>query len=248
MNKTYSFVIGLLVSIFSIQSAIPKGFVYLHDVDPTIIQSIRYATAENFLGCPVVGYNSDSKVVMTKKAALALAVVQKEVAKDGYELVVYDAYRPQKAVDHFVYWGKDISDQKKKKEYYPYLEKKDVFALKYVAAKSGHSRGSTVDLTLIKKGNKVKPVEISERILSDGRKVLYLDDGTVDMGTSFDFLDKASHGTSNLVSPEIQKMRNCLKRKMSAFKVSEREWWHFTLISEPFPTTYFDFEFESGIK
>lgn len=243
MAKIFFFVVGLLASFCTIKSRLPKGFVYLSDVDPTIIESVRYGTHENFLGRPVAGYHSNSKIVMTKKAAVALSAVQKEVAKDGYGLVVYDAYRPQKAVAHFVRWGEDVADDKKKKEYYPYLKKKDVFAFRYLAKKSVHSRGSTVDLTLIKKGNKLKSVKISERPLSDGRKVLYLDDGTVDMGTSFDFLDKASHGTSDLVSPEIQKMRNYLKGKMSNFKVSEREWWHFTLIDEPFPKTYFDFEF-----
>ena len=225
-----------------------KGFVYIHEIDPTIIISARYAGTENFIGDIVDGYEENKNIaIMTKKTALALKKVQKDVNKDEYSLVIYDAYRPQHAVDHFVTWGKDIADQVTKHKYYPRIDKKTVFELGYVNARSQHSRGSTVDVTLIKTGKKIQRIKTKNRKLTDGTTVMFLDDGTVDMGTSFDLFDLASRYSSTLVSADARKNRTYLRTVMErhGFKGCGNEWWHFLLINEPYPkdqdSSYFNF-------
>lgn len=226
-----------------------KGFVYLHEVDPSIKISLRYHSDENFVGAVVNGYKNDV-VILTKQAAEALARVQADVKKDGYCLVVYDAYRPQQAVDHFMRWSKDVVDQDKKDYYYPRVDKARVFELGYVAERSGHSRGSTVDLTLIKEGESVRGVKSVRRILLDGFSIAYLDDGTVDMGSSFDLFDVASHYENEVIAQEYKTRRTYLKNVMEkhGFKNYSEEWWHFTLRNEPFPanqdSSYFNFSVE----
>lgn len=248
---------SLLINyIFSIHScfalsseACAKGFVYLHEVDPTILACVRYNNNENFVGKPIDGYKK-SVVIITKQAAEALKKVQEEVKKDGYNLVVYDAYRPQQAVDHFVRWGKDINDQSKKSFYYPRVNKAQLFERGYVAKRSGHSRGSTVDVTLIKEGQQLHSIIEKDRELLDGYTIKILDDGTVDMGSSFDLFDAASHVENNLIKEECKKLRNYLKTVMQrhGFKGCATEWWHFTLKNEPFATdkesSYFNFVIE----
>lgn len=225
------------------------GFVYLHEVDPTIITSLRYYSSDNFVGAPVDGYHKNV-VIMTKQAAEALKRVQDAVRKDGYSLVVYDAYRPQQAVNHFMRWSEEIQDQAKKSEYYPRINKADVFDLGYVARRSGHSRGSTVDLTIIKLDQKLHPITKKKRQFLDGYTIELLDDGTVDMGSSFDLFDLVSHGNNDLISADYKTLRDYLKNVMVAhgFKPIPDEWWHFTLKNEPFPahldTSYFNFPVE----
>lgn len=244
------------VFIISINScfAIPKemrdkGFVYLNEIDPTILISLHYSSTENFLGTVVDGYKKPV-LILTKQAADALKCVQEEVRKDGYSLVVYDAYRPQCAVNHFVTWGQNSQDQVKKKQYYPRIDKAKVFELGYVAKRSGHSRGSTVDITLIKIGNELHPVKEYNRKLIDGYAISILDDGTVDMGSSFDLFDLASHYESSLINPKYAKLRSYLRSVMvkHGFRGCAEEWWHFTLKEEPFPAnkndSYFDFEID----
>ncbi len=226
-----------------------KGFVYLHEVDPTIQVSLRYLTPENFVGKPVDGYKKPV-VVMTKQAALALKKVQEEVRKDGYSLVVYDAYRPQQAVDHFVRWAEDAQDQGKKEHYYPRVDKANVFDLGYVAKKSGHSRGSTVDLTLIELGKPLHAIKEKKRTLKDNFAITILDDGTVDMGSSFDLFDVASHTENGLIDDKYKPSRAYLKEVMSrhGFKNYSQEWWHYTLVNEPYlaqeESSYFNFPIE----
>lgn len=238
---------GLCSALFD--EARTKGFVYLSEVDPTIQVSLRYFGNENFLGKPVDGYQK-SVVIMTKPAAEALKKVQADVQKDGYSLVVYDAYRPQRAVNHFMRWSREVQDQAKKGFYYPRVNKADVFELGYVAERSGHSRGSTVDLTLIRNKSKLHKVEPRDRVLRDGYKIQFLDDGTVDMGSSFDLFDRASHYENDLIGEKYQKLRMYLKNMMEkhGFKNYSEEWWHFTLKNEPFPAnqdaSYFDFVVE----
>lgn len=250
--------IGLLLSMVLIstftypltQQARELGFVYLHEVAPTIQISLRYAGNENFVGTPVDGYHNAEHVILTKQTAQALQKVQEAVQKDGYCLVVYDAYRPQQAVDHFWRWAHQITDQQKKADYYPRVNKADVFDLGYVAKKSGHSRGSTVDLTLIPLGKKVHPVVVSQRTLCDGTTINFLDDGTIDMGSSFDLFDVASHHENDLISEEHKKLRTYLKNVMAThgFKTITEEWWHYTLKNEPYPAnqenSYFNFDVE----
>ena len=226
-----------------------QGFVYLHEVDPTILVSLRYHSNENFVGKPVDGYKG-SAVILTKQTAEALKKVQETVKKDGYCLVIYDAYRPQQAVNHFMLWSEDVKDQGKKTQYYPRVNKADVFELGYIAKRSGHSRGSTVDLTLIKDGEKLHEVIEKPRTLLDGYTITFLDDGTLDMGSSFDLFDVASHFENNVVAKHYKTLRTYLKNTMEkhGFKNYAEEWWHFTLKSEPFPATkdssYFNFPVE----
>lgn len=226
-----------------------KGFVYLHEVDPTILVSLRYGSNENFVGKPIDGYKK-SVVILTKQAAEALKEVQKDLKGDGYSLVVYDAYRPQRAVDNFMCWSVDPEDQLKKSTYYPRVDKADVFKLGYVAERSGHSRGSTVDLTIIELDKKLHPVVPKDRMLLDGYTIQFLDDGTVDMGSSFDLFDVASHFKNNVIAERFEIVRTYLKRIMEkhGFKNYAEEWWHFTLKNEPFPASsndsYFNFPVE----
>lgn len=229
------------------EQARAKGFVYLHEIDPTILISPRYATSENFTGKPVPGYQKPV-VVLTKAAAEALKKVQAAIKKDGYGLVVYDGYRPQRAVDHFVEWGKQVQAIDKQLQYYPRVVRHKVLELGYVASRSAHSRGSTVDVTLIKLGQSIRPVQEVDRRLLDGAAIKYLDDGTVDMGTSFDLFDKASHHVNYLIDKRYKKRRSYLKiiMEMHGFKAATREWWHYTLANEPYladdENHYFNFE------
>ena len=225
-------------------AVLPEGFVYLDELDKTIEVSMRYISSENFVGSPIDGYKA-ARIIMTKPTAEALCKVQKELAAEGYSLVVYDAYRPQKAVNHFVRWGKDLTESAMKAKYYPNVNKKEVFDLGYVAIKSGHSRGSTVDLTIIRKGEKVKQPTLQTRSIN-GQEIPFLDDGTVDMGSSFDLFDEASHHESPKISENYHTMRRYLRAKMEkhGFKPLTDEWWHYTLKNEPFPNTYFDFDIE----
>jgi len=231
------------------EQAASKGFVYLNQIDPTIIVSLRYITNENFVGKPVDGYKKPVLMV-TKQAAEALKKVQQAVKKDGYSLVIYDAYRPQQAVNNFVRWADDIQDQSKKAQYYPRVDKAKLFELGYVSKRSGHSKGSRVDLTIIKVGQNVHEIVEQDRKLLDGYTIKFLDDGTVDMGSSFDLFDQASHYENNLISKKYKKMRTYLRNIMEkyGFKTIIEEWWHFTLKNEPYPanedSSYFDFDIE----
>ncbi|MBM3886841.1 M15 family metallopeptidase, partial [Candidatus Dependentiae bacterium] len=207
--------------------------------------SIRYFSSENFVGSSIDGYKT-SRIIMTKPTAEALSKVQKELLSEGYSLVVYDAYRPQKAVNHFVRWGNNEADIKMKAQYYPNVDKKAVFDLGYVATKSGHSRGSTVDLTIIRVGEKLKIPTFQLRSFETAQAIPFLDDGTVDMGSSFDLFDEASHHESTKIPEKYHTWRRYLRKKMEkyGFKIYQDEWWHYTLINEPFPATYFDFDIE----
>jgi D-alanyl-D-alanine dipeptidase len=199
--------------------------VRLDAVAPGVHQDIRYAGAENFVGTPIDGYRA-ARCWLTDPAARALARVQAEVARDGLTLVVFDCYRPQRAVDHFVRWAADGRDQRTKPTYYPRVSKEELFADGYVARRSGHSRGSTVDLTLARAG--------------PGGPV------PLDMGTPFDFFDPRSHASSSDVAPGARANRARLRRAMTAggFRPYEPEWWHFTLADEPYPDRYFDLPVE----
>ena len=204
---------------------LPEGFVYATDVIPDLIVDLRYYSNDNFIGTRIDGYRSD-KLILTEAAATALAAVQNElITTYQARLKVYDAYRPQRAVDHFVRWAKDPADTLMKSQYYPNVPKDSLFALGYIAAKSGHSRGSTVDLTMV----------YGEE---SGLK------GDWDMGTPWDYFGPESGIHSDAVSLGQQSARATLRNIMYShgFKSLDEEWWHFTLMDEPFPDTYFDFE------
>lgn len=235
------------------QLSMPEGFTYLDLVSPSIQTQIRYSTDFNFVGKIVDGYMG-SRVICTNELANALDEVEKEIQKDGYHLVIYDTYRPQKAVDNFVVWGEDVADIKMKPEFYPHEKKADVFIDGYIATKSGHTRGSTVDLTIISKEAKlVFPPVQSHRIIKRENgtiaEIPYLNDGTVDMFSSFDLFDEVSHGLYSAIPEEAMNNRLYLKNVMEkhGFIALTEEWWHFTLSNEPFPQTYFDFDVRDNL-
>lgn len=220
----------------------PSNFVKLSSIAPHIIQSQRYATSENFLGRTMIGYHHEG-VLCTRPLALALKKVNAVMNKKGYTLVVYDAYRPQETVDSFIAWGKTETDQVGKSKYYPTIPKYKLFELGYLFAKSGHTRGSTVDLSIIPLKKKLKPVAVLSRTLQNGEVIPFLDDNTVDMGSSFDLFHTVSHHDTNLITPEQARMRDFLYSTMLAngFAGLPEEWWHYTLVDEPYPDTYFNF-------
>lgn len=197
-----------------------SGFVNISDFVPDVILEMRYYSTFNFIGDRIDGYEQPI-ALLTKEAAAALKNASDEFVKAGYRLKIYDAYRPQRAVEHFIRWAKDISDTKMKKIFYPDVSKKDLFALGFLAEHSGHSRGSTVDLSLFD--------------MSQGHDA--------DMGGYFDFFGELSHSDYEEISKEQRKNRRFLKEIMikNGFLPLKEEWWHFTLKDEPYPDTYFNF-------
>lgn len=195
-------------------------FVVLAEYVPAIVQEIRYYSTYNFVGDRIDGYEQPC-ALLTLEAARALKDVSNEANVMGYRLKVFDAYRPAKAVKHFVLWGIEDLDQRMKPYFYPQLQKQELFEQGYIASKSGHSRGSTVDLTLLD--------------MQTGKEV--------DMGSPFDFFSEVSHPDSKAVSEEQYRNRMFLQELMvrGGFEPIDCEWWHFTLKNEPFPNTYFEF-------
>ncbi|MEV4493747.1 M15 family metallopeptidase [Micromonospora coxensis] len=225
-------------------SPAPADFVLLSEVDPTIATDIRYATAHNFVGRPVDGY-PEPLCLLTRPAAEALRRVQSAARAQGHSLRVYDCYRPQRAVAHFVRWGADTADQRTKAEFYPRVPKERLFADGYLGAPTAHSRGSTVDLTL-------EPLATPPRASHDPGRPLTactapadrrFADGSVDMGTGFDCFDPLAHTDDRRVTGAARQHRQLLKRLMAqgGFVNYDREWWHYRYADEPYPQTYFDF-------
>ena len=223
--------------------AMPEDFIYLRDVDPTIAQDMRYAGSRNFTGAPVPGYQAP-ECVLLRQAAEAMKRVQADLRAKGLMLKVYDCYRPAHAVASFVDWAKEPDDPKAKATYYPNLNKKALFP-DYIATRSGHSRGATVDLTLvpIDEDAKSAPSEMAESQSCTAPQSGSAPDGSLAMGTSFDCFDvKANTETSGLTEEE-RKNRALLVEAMQAqgFQNYPMEWWHFTFQPESYPDTYFDF-------
>ncbi|MGW5716595.1 M15 family metallopeptidase [Amycolatopsis sp. NPDC003865] len=226
------------------QAAPASEFVALSDVAPSILQDIRYATRHNFVGQRIDGY-LEPTCILTRQAASALRQAQARVLRQGYTLKVYDCYRPQRAVDHFVRWAKDLADEKMKAEFYPNVEKDRLFEEGYIAEKSGHSRGSTMDLTLVKLPPRhQRPYRPGEPLQpcfapQDQR----FPDNTVDMGTGYDCFDPLAHTDNPAITGVARTNRDVLRNAMTAagFRNLPEEWWHYTLKGEPFPDTYFDF-------
>ena len=219
MKKLLQYI--FLLSLSSNIWALPSGFIYLDQVSPTIVTQLRYFTSNNFVGRPVQGYVAN-RTIVTEPTAVALSNIQKELNAYGLGLLIFDAYRPQQAVNNFVVWAEDTADTKTKSQYYPNVDKRDLFKEGYIAEKSGHSRGSTVDLTIVQLGNSVKQL---------------------DMGSSFDYFGPQSWPDYANISSQQKANRLLLRTIMMkyGFVPYEKEWWHFTLKDEPFPDTYFDF-------
>lgn len=200
------------------------------DIEPSIRTDIRYAGSNNFVGGPVDGYGA-AKCLLSRPAARALADVQRELAAEGLGLLVYDCYRPQRAVDHFVRWAEDTADVSTQAEFYPNVDKSRLFDEGYIAERSGHSRGSTVDLTLVR-----EPASGTDANADGGAAE------PLDMGTPYDFFDPRSHTESPEISDEQLANRLRLREAMEAggFQNYTAEWWHYTLREEPYPGSYFD--------
>ncbi|MER5885363.1 M15 family metallopeptidase [Streptomyces sp. NPDC001941] len=222
----------------------PREFVALAAVDPTIIQEMRYTTAHDFMGEPVDGYRAPVCIV-TRPAARALHRAQSELLRRGYSLKVYDCYRPQRAVDHFVRWAKDLADERMKAEFYPRVDKSRLFEDGYIAEKSGHSRGSTVDLTIVRLPAKpTRPYRPGETLVPCyAPRSERFPDNSVDMGTGFDCFDTLAHTDDPRVQGVQRANRQLLKSTLTGlgFVNLAEEWWHYTFKPEPFPDTYFDF-------
>lgn len=202
-----------------------SGFVLLADMVPGIVQEIRYYSTYNFIGDRIDGYE-EPVAICTKEAARALKAVSNELNVQGYRLKVFDAYRPACAVRHFVLWGIEDLDLRMKPFFYPDLEKQELFVKGYVASQSSHSRGSTIDLTLLE--------------MATGKEV--------DMGSPFDMFSEISHPDYTGITEEQYANRMRLQKAMvrGGFVPIDNEWWHFTLADEPYPDTYFEFPVASA--
>lgn len=201
-----------------------SGFVLLADYVPSVIQEIRYYSTFNFIGERIDGYEEPC-ALLTKEAARALKEVSNQMIVKGYRLKIFDAYRPARAVKHFVLWGIEDLDLRMKPYFYPELEKQELFRQGYIAKLSSHSRGSTVDLTLFD--------------MKTGQEL--------DMGSPFDLFSEISHPDNKSVTEKQYNNRMLLQNAMtrSGFVPIGCEWWHFTLADEPYPETYFDFPVSS---
>ena len=216
-NLLFYFFIPLLI-----KADIPKDFLYVEHYIPQVVIDLKYYTNDNFIGSKINGYKSN-KCIITKDAANALRHVQNDLKHFGYGIKIFDAYRPQKAVDHFVRWAKN-NNRKMKSIHYPGINKKLLFKEGYIASKSGHSRGSTVDLTIID--------------LNNGQEL--------DMGTIYDYFGHESSVNYTDLNYNQKTNRALLQSVMKkyGFKTLKEEWWHFTLHNEPFSDKYFDFNVE----
>ena len=196
------------------------GFVFLDEVLHGVRWDAKYATWDNFTGKPVDGYEVN-RIVGTRAAAVALLEAQSRAAALGYGLLLWDGYRPKRAVECFLRWSKQPEDHLTKERYYPNIERAEMLAKGYVASQSSHSRGSAIDLTLYR-----------------------LDTGAlVSMGGSFDFMDERSHHAAKGIARMEAQNRGCLRSIMenSGFEAYRFEWWHYVLKNEPYPNRYFDF-------
>lgn len=204
-------------------AALPEGFDYADRHIPGLITDLRYFSAHNFVGQPIEGYRTN-RAILTSEAIRALAEVQNDLSAVGLGVKLYDAYRPQQSVDHFVRWSQDPWATKTQPAYYPHVDKSALFPMGYIDRRSGHSRGSTVDLTIVDRKTGAE----------------------LDMGSPFDFFDPISRPNAEALKPTQRAHRLLLAEIMQkhGFKPYAKEWWHFTLINEPFPETYFNFPVE----
>lgn len=221
MHKQLFYLLFLVAN--TVFAQLPKDFVYVQDEIPSIQLELRYYSTNNFVGKQIDGYNKPV-CILSKQAAKSLKNVQEELKKYNLSLKIYDAYRPQRAVDHFRSWARDLTDTINKQQFYPNVDKRNLFKLEYIATRSRHSSGSTVDVTLVD--------------LKTGEEL--------DMGTPYDFFGEESWVHYNNISTQQKANRMLLQTIMSkyGFRNYPKEWWHFTLRGEPFRNQYFDFVVE----
>ena len=213
------FALSIVSFSFSLSKELPNGFVYLNQIIPNIKFELKYFSNDNFVGEKISGYNSPVGIA-TRETAYTLKEVQNDLKHFGHGLKIFDAYRPQQAVNNFVKWARN-NNRKMKSTHYPKVKKKNLFKEGYIASKSGHTRGSTVDLTIID--------------LSNGQEL--------DMGTIYDYFGKESWIENPELTDSQRTNRLLLQSVMKkyGFIPLKEEWWHFTLSNEPFPDTYFNF-------
>jgi len=243
MQQSVGVVLVCMLAACAVASALPQGFTYLPSVDPSILVEMRYYTMHNFVGSPVMGYDSPL-CVLTTQAAQALKLIQKTLLAQNMSLKVYDCYRPQMAVDQFVLWSSN-PDVLMKNEFYPDLDKDQLFPEGYIAANSSHSRGSTVDLTIVqlpagRTGNYSRGDSLIPCYAPAEKRFL---DNSLDMGTGFDCFSPIANTNSTQITAEQMQNRMLLQGAMveGGFNSYLYEWWHFTLANEPYPDTYFNF-------
>lgn len=221
----------------------PDDFVNLVTVIPEAQFDMRYYGAHNFVGTRIDGYEKPV-CLLTKNAALQLKQVEDKLLPMGLTLKLYDCYRPQRAVNHFAKWATDINDTKMKTEFYPTVDKRNLFKEDYIAYKSGHSRGSTMDLTIVPVGSKIPHVDSSKKYASCTSSIdKRSPDNSLDFGTGFDCFSPIAHPSYQNISSQAKANRLLLNilMKDAGFRAIDSEWWHFTLINEPYPDTYFNF-------
>lgn len=222
----------------------PDDIIELHDIAPDIAEDIRYHGSNNFIGRPIAGYRA-AKCLLTRPAAVALAKVQQELRPFGYSLKVYDCYRPQQAVDDFVAWATDLSDQRMKARFYPQVEKQRLFKDGYIAARSSHSRASTVDLTIIPLPAAAQPDFDPDAPLHscEAFQTQRYADNSLDMGTGYDCFSPLSATDHPDIGLRSHSNRQLLKTLMQQHGYTNLpgEWWHYTLKDEPYPNTCFKF-------
>lgn len=229
-------------------TALPRGFVYLRDTDPTIVQDIRYAGFHNFVGRSIEGYLA-AECILSGRAATALKTVQSMLAQKKLSLIVWDCYRPRRAVDDFLRWSRDLTHTEMKAEFYPRTDKQKLFALGYLAPRSAHSRGSTVDLGLVPSTFSLPtPGPLPALKACTMPKGERFEDGTIDFGTGYDCLDVLGNTSNASVGEVARRNRQLLKSYMAkaGFRPYAREWWHFELVNEPFGRERFDFEISAS--
>jgi zinc D-Ala-D-Ala dipeptidase len=242
----FALLLSALAAIPASAADMPKDFVYLRDIDPSIEQEMRYAGADNFTGRRVPGYDAP-ECVLVRQAAEALKAVQADVKAKGLSLKVYDCYRPAQSVAAFVAWAKAPDDPDSKAVHYPALAKSQLFPQGYIAAVSSHSRGATMDLTLV-------PLHAAAHPEADGHALgactapaaMREADTSIDMGTGFDCFDVKANTAVPGLSMQQKQNRQILVDAMARhrFKNLNKEWWHYTLKNEPYPTTVFNFPIE----
>lgn len=224
---------------------IPASFVRLGTVDDTVLEEMRYANDWNFVGTPICGYRAPV-CFLTRTAAHALRAVQRAARTHNATLKVYDCYRPQRASDFFVEWARNTTDVRMQPVFYPAVPKQDLFRDGFIASHSAHSRGSTVDLTLVPLPVALEP---PLRVGTTPMRACTLPwaqrvpDDSLDMGTGFDCFSALAYTNATGIAPEARRNRALLQRLMrdAGFINLPEEWWHFTLANEPFPNTAFDF-------
>lgn len=242
MKFAIAFLTGFLSASAAWAQPLPADFVYLRDIDPTIIQDMRYATANNFVGRVLKGYEA-GECIVTRGVGAALRRVQQDLKPRGLSLKMYDCYRPQRAVDDMYAWAQDGKETPAQKLYNPKMRKEDLFRLGYIARHSGHSTGKAVDLTLVRLPvAKAAPLDSNAGYADcTGPQHLRAPDNSVDMGTGYDCSDEKANTASKAITPQQRKWRETLVNAMArqGFANLQLEWWHFSL---PSPRdTAFDF-------